>query len=199
MGFIVLVCALHFVSRTAIVVAFVSVYIGAIYSFFSKETKGYWIYILIIVVFSLFLKSGFWDMMELKNKTTELMTGNGRLERMAYWMDEEGNIDSFYGVSDYNNKEYKYAHNFWLDFIKLSGWMPGIALVLFSLLSLRDTWLVYKNKFISNNVKLVAVSMTMAIILSFSVEPVFEGSPHSIYAYFILCGIMSALVKTKQS
>lgn len=195
---IALLCTLHFVSRTALVIAIISLSIGIFYKHMKRKRKAIWSFLILGVIVFLFLRSGLWDMMEMKNESTDLLTGNGRIERMGFWIDEEGNIDSFYGVSNYGEKQYKFAHNFWLDFAKLAGWVSGICLVIFSLLHIRDVWLVYKNRHLSSNLKVVVITMALAIFLAYSVEPVFEGSNHCVYVYFLFCGMISSLKNTKQ-
>lgn len=195
-GVIALVCTLHFISRSALLVAMICILAGVIFRFSNNSRKIVGVIIVTGLAVFLFMQSGFWEIMEYKNQSTDIYTGNGRTDRMLYWLKQV--LKNPFGVAGYRNESQIFAHNFWIDFAKDAGWLPGIGLLLFSLLNIKDTIIVYKRKQISPNVKLVVISMTLAFTFAFSVEPIFSGAPNGMFSYFLFCGMVSALTRTSQ-
>lgn len=191
LALVAFVCALHFVSRTSVVIAIVSVLCGLIFMRSNKQRNTIWIFLGLLVAVYLFFNSGFWEMMSYKNEFGETLTGNGRTYRQLYWLGEV--MKNPFGVANYRNQDVFYAHNFWIDFAKDAGWIPGICLLWFSILNLKDAFGVIKSKKISSNVRMIVASMTAAFTLGFSVEPIFGGADNSMLAYFLFCGMVSSL------
>lgn len=188
---IAVLCILHFVSRAALLVVIVSLFIGILYRYRQGGRGLLWIVLVLAIVVVVFLESDLWKLVELKNESYDLGTGSGRVDRIQFWWDVV--LAHPFGTPDYSKMSLPFAHNFWLDFAKIAGWVPAIMLVLFSLLNVRDVIRVVKNKSITPNVKLLVVTMTLAFLLAFSVEPIFEGAKMGMIMYFFFCGIVSAL------
>lgn len=186
-----LICTMHFVSRSAFIVAVACLTIGIFYSH-KRHTIRMLLLLAILVV--LFLNTGFGELFEYKNNATDTATGNGRIERVSYWLNLV--LQHPYGVPNYKNHWVPWAHNFWIDFAKEGGWIPGICLVIFSLLNVKDIVLVLKNKNMLANIKLLVFSMGLAFLLAFSVEPIFGGADYGMFAYFFFCGLVSSLTNT---
>ena len=191
-----ILCALHFVSRSAIVVAAVVVVIGVFYKMFQGQRNVVWILIGLGVVLALLMQSDLWKLMEYKNETTDLATGNNRVESLTLWAQRVS--EHPFGTPDWQNYYRPFAHNFWLDFAKVAGWVPAICLVVFSLLNVRDVIRVNKNKLIPSDVRIMVVAMAVAFILAYSVEPIFDGTKNGVYIYFFFCGIVSAFAEIKR-
>jgi len=191
---VALISALHFVSRTAFVVAVLCLLEGVVYKLFHKQKSILWLVIIIGSVV-LFLNSSFWELIQYKNEITDVATGNGRMESLNLWWNRV--ITHPFGVPGWQNNARPFAHNFWLDFAKIAGWIPALFLIFLSLLNMKDVLIIYKNKYISSYVKLLVVSMLSAFMLAYSVEPIFEGTKNGLYCYFFFCGIVSAMAQIK--
>ena len=192
---VALICNLHFVSRSALVVFMVCALVGCVFIIFQGKRKNIWLLLLMGIAVLWFVNSGFWDMMNYKNEISEVETGNGRTDTMKIWWNLV--LEHPYGVPNWYQYPRPFAHNFWLDFAKIAGWVPAIGLALFSLLNIRDVYRVCRSKNIPSSIKLLVLSMTIAFILAFSVEPIFEGTKNGMYSYFFFCGIVSALANIK--
>ena len=126
-------CAIHYVSRAGILIMALSIIMSFLYrSKFNFRTLFF--LIITIVAYIYFLQSDAYAVFELKNETGgDLATGNGRDVRMLYWLEEISKSPMGITGWQYRYNVYSWAHNFWLDFTKECGWIPGIALALFSL------------------------------------------------------------------
>ena len=188
-------CAVHYVSRAGILMLGISALVGLIYrSGFNRKTVFF--ILATIIAFVLFLQSDAYMVFELKNETGgDITTGNGRDERMLYWLGRV--VESPMGIPNWLNTYYisAWAHNFWIDFAKECGWIPGIALVIFSL---KNLYYVLKIAFIQKINKSVAhlvLLLGIAFFLALFTEPTMQGAPLLMFTYFIFCGIVKSIYK----
>lgn len=188
-------CAIHYVSRAGILIMGVSVILGLLYrSKFNLRTISF--LIITFAAYLYFLQSDAYAVFELKNETGgDLATGNGRDERMLYWL---GRImESPLGIADWKNQYslHSWAHNFWLDFTKECGLIPGIALVYFSLRNLYFVARIALRRKMNKSVAQLVLLLGIAYFLTLFTEPTMQGAPLLMYSYLFFCGITKSIYK----
>lgn len=186
-------CAIHYVSRAGILIMAFSVIISLLYR--SKLNSTTIVFVTItIVAYILFLRSDAYAMFELKNETGgDLATGNGRDERMLYWFGRI--LESPFGVANWTNQYslHSWAHNFWLDFTKECGWIPGIALVIFSLRNLYYVACIALRHKRNKSVAQLVMLLGIAYFLTLFTEPTMQGAPLLMFSYLFFCGIVKSI------
>ena len=188
-------CAIHYVSRAGILIMGISVILGLLYrSKFNIRTNFFIIVTLLAYLY--FLQSDAYAVFELKNETGgDLATGNGRDVRMLYWL---GRIkESPFGVENWINQYslHSWAHNFWLDFTKECGWIPGIALVFFSLRNLYYIARIALRRKMNKSVTQLVLLLGIAYFLTLFTEPTMQGAPLLMFSYLFFCGITKSIYK----
>ena len=188
-------CAIHYVSRAGILIMALSVIIGLLYR--SKlNFRTIFFIALTIIAYFFFLQSDAYFVFELKNESGgDLVTGNGRDERMLYWL---GRImESPLGVADWASQYslHSWAHNFWIDFTKECGWIPGIALVLFSLRNLYYVARIALRRKTNRSVAQLVLLLGIAYFLTLFTEPTMQGAPLLMFSYLFFCGIVKSIYK----
>ena len=188
-------CAIHYVSRAGILIMALSVIIALLYR--SKFNFRTIFFILItLIAYLLFLQSDAYAVFELKNETGgDLATGNGRDERMLYWL---GRImESPLGVANWANQYslHSWAHNFWIDFTKECGWISGIALVVFSLRNLYYVVCIVLRRKMNKSVAQLVMLLGIAYFLTLFTEPTMQGAPLLMFSYLFFCGITKSIYK----
>ena len=88
-----------------------------------------------------------------------------------------------------------YAHNLWLDAARVAGILPSLLLLIISISSIKDTIRITR----SNNCLLVTkqlfLAITVAYIVSMSVEPIIEGAWQMFLSYCFYIGIGNSVRK----
>lgn len=188
-------CAIHYVSRAGILIMALSIITGLIYRSKINFRTIFFISITILAYLS-FLQTDAYAVFELKNETGgDLATGNGRDERMLYWLNRI--IENPIGIVNWQNQysQYSWAHNFWLDFTKECGIIPGIALVLFSLRNLYYVVRIAINRHINKSVAQLVLLLGIAYFLTLFTEPTMQGAPLLMFSYLFFCGIVKSIYK----
>ena len=188
-------CAIHYVSRAGILIMVLSVIIGLLYRF-KFNIRTIFFIVVTLLAYLYFLQSDAYAVFELKNETGgDLATGNGRDERMLYWL---GRImESPFGIVNWANQYslHGWAHNFWLDFTKECGWIPGLALVFFSLRNLYFVACIAFRRKINKSVSHLVLLLGIAYFLTLFTEPTMQGAPLLMYSYLFFCGITKSIYK----
>ena len=133
---------------------------------------------------------------QLKNEIGgDITTGNGRDVRMLYWLEEI--LKNPLGVANLNNKFniFPWAHNFWLDFTKECGLIPGIALVFFSLRNLYYVVRISLRRNMNKSVAQLILLLGIAYFLALFTEPTMQGAPLLMFSYFMFCGALKSIYK----
>lgn len=181
---------MHFISRTSLFVLAACLLIGLLYKVGNKGTSIIYICLLLLLGY-MFTKSDLYELYEAKNEISDFSTGNGRTERISYWL--EVLKTKPFGVADASKYQYSWAHNLWVDFAKNTGWIPGLSLLAISLCSLRDAYRIYFNSKYSDIIRVYVVALVASFTLAFSAEPVFEGAKVTFLLYFMICGTFSGI------
>lgn len=189
------ICAIHYVSRAGMLILALSIIIGLLYrSKFNFRTLFF--IVLTIATYLLFMQSDAYSVFELKNETGgDLTTGNGRDVRMQYWLQEI--IKYPMGILNWQNRYniYGWAHNFWIDFTKECGIIPGFALVIFSLRNLYYVAHIALRRKMNKSVAQLVLLLGVAYFLTLFTEPTMQGAPLLMFCYFMFCGIVKNIYK----
>ena len=82
------------------------------------------------------------------------------------------------------------AHNLWFDTLVQTGWIPFFLLCLFFVQISINCWKFIRRRSIPMNLRYLLLSVFLACVLNFSVEPVMQGMP---YFFAAFCMIMGAV------
>lgn len=85
----------------------------------------------------------------------------------------------------------EYAHNMWLDVDRQAGIVPFALLITFFVLNIKDLIIVIKDKIVSRQIKMLLISVYIAMILNFLVEPVLQGAAHTFACFVIIMGMVN--------
>ena len=126
-------------------------------------------------------------------------SGGGRLDLLSYYISKIpsypfGGIPQVVGHNVFYSSPY--AHNFWIDIFRLSGWIPGILMIIFSIRFIKELFHFNKRKF-DKQIKYVTTLLSITLLIQFCGEPILEGI-YMLFAYFcLLFGIINALNSIK--
>ncbi len=188
-------CAIHYVSRAGMLIMVLSIVIALLYRM-KFNFKSILFLIISLVAFLFFLQSDAYAVFELKNETGgSLATGNGRDVRMLYWLEEISKSPMGITGWQYRYNVYSWAHNFWLDFTKECGWIPGIALVFFSLRNLYYIARIALRRKMNKSVVQLVLLLGIAYFLTLFTEPTMQGAPLLMFSYLFFCGIIKGIYK----
>ena len=85
----------------------------------------------------------------------------------------------------------EYAHNMWLDVARQAGIVPFALLIIFFALNIKDLIILIKDKIVSRQVKMLLISVYIAMILNFLVEPVLQGAATTFACFVIIMGMVN--------
>ncbi len=112
---------------------------------------------------------------------------------------DNGRIDSIARVMSllieypYGNMPVTYAHNMWLDVARVAGIIPMIWLIIYTICVIRTLSRLLKNPYISNKAKSLIGTLTIGLLISFTVEPVIAGRPFNFMFFCLINGMCAAL------
>ena len=90
-----------------------------------------------------------------------------------------------------------YYHNMWLDVGRISGLLPFILVVLFTVASLYRVLRLLGNKRIGIEIRYMLFSVYIGFYVNFAVEPVLEGLKDFFYVFCIVNGMTECFYYTK--
>jgi hypothetical protein len=199
-GFICLICNIHFLNRTGLVIMGIAILIVLVLRdlYFGFKKNLIVLFLISVVLIGSYsslsnskILEGFNDRQE-EQKYESI--GGGRGSRWSQGIDFI--LQNPLGGGDYIYGYRYYAHNFWLDVGEMGGIIPLIPLVFFNLLNLRKLVIVvqrlsHKSFFLSA----LLVVINLGFMLTFFVEPIFEGNSQYVFAYFMFMGMSSIFYK----
>jgi len=199
-GFICLICNIHFLNRTGLVIMGIAILIvlvlKSLYFGFKKNLIVlFLISIVLIGSYSSLSNSqilvGFNDRQE-EQKYESI--GGGRGSRWSQGVDII--LKNPFGGGDFIYGERYYAHNFWLDVGEMGGIIPLIPLFFFTVLNLRKLITVVKRTFYESFfLGSLLLLLNLGFMLTFFVEPILEGNSQYVFAYIMLVGMTSIMYK----
>lgn len=192
-------------SRTALfimlIVFLACVFYTLVTSDIEKKAKRKIIFglILVLLFFAvLFQKNVFglremWESSPLVNRMstiTDYEMGDENRNLMYKEAIEVG-LNNFFGEGDMNRT----AHNLWFDLLRQVGWIPFILLIVFSIRVIKNSVFIIKNDNTPSSMKYLIISVMLAMLINFSVEPIMKGMPYYFVAFCIIGGAIEQYKK----
>lgn len=111
----------------------------------------------------------------------------------------ETNIIVLKAIKDFpmGNMPYTNAHNMWVDMARVSGIIPMLLMIVYTLMILRTLLKFKRNTVLPVEMKNLFLTLTIGLLISFSFEPVIEGRPFNLMFFCMLNGMCAALARVK--
>lgn len=195
-----ILATIHLVNRTGLVIAVFVTFIGIIYRSRAKIGKVITLLGIIIAILYVLVKTNVIPheviaAYEIRNEESIQLGMSAAGGRGNRWLDAITRI--FYMPFGWYHKEsltgYSYVHNWWLDVGKCVGIIPFVLLLIPTIISIKNCFLLFKNK--NSNTNLILITLNVSLFLATFVEPVMEGSVMIAYFYFFVWGMTSQVVK----
>lgn len=188
LSILALLCILHYVSRTGIVIFIVSIIIGLFYQH-NFSLKTFAILLLTIVAFYLFQRTSIYQVFQDREIYESNFSNVGG--RVQLWKINFALLLA--NPLGYSLKGF--AHNFWLDIGKVGGLFSFIFLVIFSIGVLIKSIQMQSRSYIATYLRFGLLLFSIISILTLFTEPVHSGSPSMMYLYFLLSGTIVNIQK----
>lgn len=199
-----IICVLRLGSRTQIIISLLTLFTSIIFLLTSVSIKKK--IVIIIGVFALInitisylqldfdsdLLSAYASRME--SKEYGASTAGGRTER---WISSIEYL--FKKPLGWQVKEFGLSHNLWLDTARAGTVISFILLILFTILSLKNTFKLIKNKNESLAFKNQVLVYTLGFMLQFFVEPILEGSLELFTFFCMFQGTINGRIQAQNS
>ena len=78
----------------------------------------------------------------------------------------------------FGNMDLFWAHNLWFDVARISGILPMLMLLAYSILTLISSIKLLRNRCVDIRIRLTCITIFIGTYLSFAIEPIIEGRPH---------------------
>lgn len=185
-----LLCTLHYVSRTGLVIFGVSLILG----FILQGRLSLQSILIIVIVIMIFNEVSNTELFEIYGEReiagSSISDFGGRTNRWAWAWDY-----IFSNPLGGRKETYNYAHNFWLDFGKDGGLLAFLLLVMFSLYYLFNALKTKLLCIIPKSISYISIVIAFSFFLALFTEAVHEGCPIFMYCFFIVCGATNTIVK----
>lgn len=182
-------CTLHYVSRTGIAFMLMAIFLGLIFKWgVSFKTIG--LFIVLLLTFTYLKNTELFSVFS-ERETDYSNVGNvgQRLPRWEWGLNEIANNQ--WGSVTYKNAQHSFAHNFWIDWGKISGVIPFILLITLSIRNLYQVSKVFFRKY--RTLSFVILVLTVIFYMALFTEPIHEGAPLFMFIYFMYCGIVDRI------
>lgn len=196
LAFFGLLCFVHYISRTGLVLSLISLFVGLFICPFGKN-KMYYLFFFVLIMCGLIIimRDTILGIFQLYSERE--IEGSSFLDaggRTAHWtLIFEGILTSPFG-----HKANTFAHNMWLDIGKSGGIIPFFFLVWFSLANIIKTIKIARNKHYTVLIRLLILVVTIIFLLSCFTECIHEGVPMYMFFYCMFCGMVNSVYKYKQ-
>ena len=191
-----IICVFRLGNRTQLLIAFVAIFISYFYNFkrmsnIAKYTLFMTFGFLIGYVFYLFVINSEIVLLY-QDRIGDSEAGETELGgRLSKWqLAIESILSDPWG---WELSRFGYSHNLWLDVARISGVLPLIPLVLFSVSSykllLKSIKIIKQESFLSTFIFVFFIS----IFLTFFVEPIMEGMYLLFFVFCIFVGFMAGI------
>ena len=194
LSFVAILCVIHYVSRTGVVIFLVSFIVGQyLNGRWSKFRK-----VFVFVVFCVLLFSVFFDtevgIIFMERENNSLLEAGGRSGKWGIFFNLL--LQNPMGIKNMANvtSTYAYAHNLWLDFGKYGGLLSFVLLSIFSIINVIKCCKICFNKS-GADILLKQLCFLFAIVffLANMTEPILEGIRPFWFAYCFFCGLTDKL------
>lgn len=192
-------------SRTALIVMLIVFFVCAIYTLITSDVKKkskqkiiFGLLLVLLVFIVLFQKDilglkTLWDSSPLVNRMNTLTDYEMGDENRSIMYKEaiDVGLHNAFGDGDLNRT----SHNLWLDLFRQVGWIPFILLIVFTVKVIKNSVYIIKNNYSPNSMKYLIISVMLAMLINFSVEPIMKGMPYYFVAFCIVGGAMEQYKK----
>lgn len=193
-----LICVLRLGSRTQLGIMLVTTFITLIYIVPRQSFKNNIVLTTIIgILIAVIYKNVSFDLNadwlstfagRLDKGAGDIASGGGRTDR---WIKSINYI--FEKPLGWDLKEFGFAHNLWLDVLRVSGILPFIILIIFSIRFFVSAFKVSFSKTLNINVRLLVLLYTLTFIMIFMVEPILDGLFPLFALFCMFAGVITML------
>lgn len=182
-------CSLHYVSRTGIAILCIGLIIGLLFSW-GVSFKSCAILLILFLGYTYVQNSELYQVFADRNTDYSNVSNVGlRTVRWEWGLEEIQRHP--YGSTTYQNAIHSFAHNFWIDYGKISGIIPFVLLIVFSLRNLYQTLAVGFKRI--GLMSYFAFAFTPIFIATLMTEPIHEGAPVYMFVYILYAGMINRL------
>lgn len=193
-----LLCIIHLVTRTGIFIILACIFFSTLLYFWFTKKGG--IKIVIIISFIIVIIASFFytkiqnseafTAYQSRDQDDNLMSAGSRTYR---WKDALEKIPQYpFGwyktTGKYGNYDTYYAHNLWLDIARMSGILPFLFFLIFTISTHKKIFKIIFSKNISSFIRFFVLNLSLIFFLSSFVEPVIEGSFQYLLLYILFLG-----------
>ncbi len=197
-------CVLRLGSRTQIIISLLTLIASILFLFTSVSVKNK----ILIVVSVLVLINLAISYLNLDFNSDLLSAYAGRMESKEYGAATAGGRTQRWALSieylfkeplGWSVKEFGLSHNLWLDVARTGTVISFILLIIYTIISLKNTFSLLQNKLENLAFKNQVLVYTMGFMLQFFVEPIMEGSLELFTFFCMFQGAINGRIKTLES
>lgn len=182
-------CALHYVSRTGIAILCIGIFIGLLFKW-GVSFKTCLFILCLMIGFHFIQNTQLFEVFNSRESDYSNISNVGLRTVRWEWGIEEIRTHPF-GSTTYMNALHSNAHNFWIDYGKISGIIPFVLLIIFSLRNIYQTLRVILKKM--RLMSYFALVFTPIFVATLMTEPIHEGAPLYMFMYFLYTGMIDRL------
>ena len=189
LGIVGFICALRLQSRTSIVcialLFIINIYLNRDYMF--KHKFSFLIIFIILITGINYVINNYSDQLAIIERFQEddIATANGRTELHS------GTLTQILESPLGGNKHLTFAHNLFLDCARVSGLVPLILLIIFTIKHYLTVFNILKRKQVPDILKYNITLISLLLFVYFNTEPILEGVS-MLFAYLcFIAGITS--------
>lgn len=190
LGLLSLITTMWLVNRSGLAILFLSLCAILVYYYKKQRVKLIFLFVVIVTIYSFLISTGIIgsDIINAysERNSADLLTGGDRPRR---WVEALHYLFEYpFGWAENDGKTTYYVHNMWLDIAKVAGIFPFVALLLATLISLKQhiKLLKYENSLIVA----LFIGMYVCLFSSCFLEPLY-GGPH-FYIFVMLWGMSNS-------
>jgi len=196
-----LICVLRLGSRTQLGIMLITITIALIYVVPKQSLKNNVILTVIIAgLLTVIYQNVSFDLNadwlstfagRMDKGASDIASGGGRTERWTKSLSYMFEKPLGWGLN-----EFGFAHNLWLDVLRVSGILPFIILIVFSIRSFSSSRKLVLFKSLHMNLRLLVLVYSLTFFMMFMVEPILDG----LFPLFTLwCLFTGMVIKTLKS
>ena len=190
-------------SRTALVIMAIVFAINITYLFSTKLVNRRKILFILIVFFLIVILSYVMNIFNVKHILNTSPLHDRLISGIEVQTGETGRLDMYLTALQqfiyypFGDGTLETAHNLWLDVLKQVGWIPFALIVSFTIVSLKNVYFLLSDRKFPILIRLLVLSIVVAYLCNFFVEPIFKGMPYYFVSFCIVIGAISQYIKKK--
>lgn len=92
-----------------------------------------------------------------------------------------------------------YRHNMWLDVARVSGILPFMLLLAYSMVCIKNAVYLYKNDAMPANLRYLSISIYAGVYINFFIEPIWEGQLDFFLSMCLIDGMINQLERASRN